>query len=768
MDCQFSYLRRRDSSVAMLRVKMSRRISQNQKENRGRAVDARRQLDNLTEQETNLDNSAVTNTPPMKDVTNVKEKSAKNKALEEKLKQLARWKERKALQKEKEKQERERKGVFKTGLYHPKDTVFSWPAVPAASKAKETKTNAAPSQISRVTRSMKQQQQQQLQKVRLDLISDFSKGQIRVVTHTTLRHRTFLVPHTAQPLKTLRSNTAAKKDPPAPQTSTRAISVKAASVGTVGRGHSTRSANRTVTAPPAVQNQTKDTLPDQRITRRRAIVSPSPRASASQRNCTGAPLWRLDRRDARLVPSSNETNCSIMHLLVADDNPAEHPLVTQDNPAPEEEFEKLKLTTRSEEETAAVDKGRVEPPSFAPEGFVFQAPAGLEAFSFVPLTPRSADRFLAPMSASPYLTRSQAKLERERQAAPRRSSPRRSPPPPPPLPLTAGSPMPSGPLHPKHDVPYFRSQLANESDRLTSLCDQWQTRGEDESIPEEMRGRVRTTVGQARLLMKERFNQFSGLVDDCELRRGAKLTTCSDLEGFWDMVYFQVEDVHRKFDALKEAEARNWLEEPKPPSPRQKKTVKKPAPAPAKPTGSNAGARSGLAAVKAAMRAQKKAAEAAKAAGDATDGEPRPSSRGAPRRSDVVVFDGGFFCVESPAKTPGGVRRSSRLGAAAPPYASPLTNHSTPRRASRRSLALGQTVRSPAQSKGTRTPLCRPGHRSSRCSPEPLPATSLPFQRENADAPAPFSLLVDAALGGGQLEAAARAQSEHLTLQEDG
>ncbi|XP_019725784.1 disks large-associated protein 5 isoform X2 [Hippocampus comes] len=715
MDCQFSYLRRRDSSVAMLRVKMSRRISQNQKENRGRAVDARRQLDNLTEQETNLDNSAVTNTPPMKDVTNVKEKSAKNKALEEKLKQLARWKERKALQKEKEKQERERKGVFKTGLYHPKDTVFSWPAVPAASKAKETKTNAAPSQISRVTRSMKQQQQQQLQK----------------------------------PLKTLRSNTAAKKDPPAPQTSTRAISVKAASgldkkkkieicaVGTVGRGHSTRSANRTVTAPPAVQNQTKDTLPDQRITRRRAIVSPSPRASASQRNCT------------------------------ADDNPAEHPLVTQDNPAPEEEFEKLKLTTRSEEETAAVDKGRVEPPSFAPEGFVFQAPAGLEAFSFVPLTPRSADRFLAPMSASPYLTRSQAKLERERQAAPRRSSPRRSPPPPPPLPLTAGSPMPSGPLHPKHDVPYFRSQLANESDRLTSLCDQWQTRGEDESIPEEMRGRVRTTVGQARLLMKERFNQFSGLVDDCELRRGAKLTTCSDLEGFWDMVYFQVEDVHRKFDALKEAEARNWLEEPKPPSPRQKKTVKKPAPAPAKPTGSNAGARSGLAAVKAAMRAQKKAAEAAKAAGDATDGEPRPSSRGAPRRSDVVVFDGGFFCVESPAKTPGGVRRSSRLGAAAPPYASPLTNHSTPRRASRRSLALGQTVRSPAQSKGTRTPLCRPGHRSSRCSPEPLPATSLPFQRENADAPAPFSLLVDAALGGGQLEAAARAQSEHLTLQED-
>lgn len=59
---------------------------------------------------------------------------------EERLKQLERWKERKALEKEKEKREKERKGIFKTGLYHPKDTVtfVSLPVVPAAPKrAKE-------------------------------------------------------------------------------------------------------------------------------------------------------------------------------------------------------------------------------------------------------------------------------------------------------------------------------------------------------------------------------------------------------------------------------------------------------------------------------------------------------------------------------------------------------------------------------------------------------------------------------------------------------
>lgn len=113
---------------------------------------------------------------------------------------------------------------------------------------------------------------------------------------------------------------------------------------------------------------------------------------------------------------------------------------------------------------------------------------------------------------------------------------------------------------------------------------------------------MRTAVGQARLLMKERFKQFGGLVDDCEFARGEKITTCTDLQGFWDMVYFQVggrwprgcflrwrthrgqgfilsplswqvEDVNKKFEALKDAESRGWAEERKPP-PRQKKVVK--------------------------------------------------------------------------------------------------------------------------------------------------------------------------------------------------
>lgn len=62
--------------------------------------------------------------------------------MEERVKQLERWRERKALQKEKDKREKERRGVFRTGVYHPKDTlvVFSQSQAPAAStKVKEVR-----------------------------------------------------------------------------------------------------------------------------------------------------------------------------------------------------------------------------------------------------------------------------------------------------------------------------------------------------------------------------------------------------------------------------------------------------------------------------------------------------------------------------------------------------------------------------------------------------------------------------------------------------
>ncbi|XP_042363726.1 disks large-associated protein 5 isoform X1 [Plectropomus leopardus] len=662
MDSRFAHLRQRDTSVSMLRVKMSRRRSQSQKENRERAVNTRRQLDKLPELEmSSLDASmAVTNMSIIQEKTLNQTKSAKNAAGEERLKQLERWKERKTLEKEKEKRERERKGVFKTGMYHPKDTLIisSLPPVPAASsKAKETKVNSAPSQSIRVTRSMKQQPQQ-----------------------------------VQRPLKMQDPNTAAKKAQPAVERSTRsraapakpapaASRTKVCVVEPVARAPPSRSANRPpVTAAPLVKDKPKGKSADVRATRSRAFVAPS---------------------------SDKETSCKAAVTSTVEPSAPEQP---EDNPRPSGP------TPRPAEEDMVVDQapavGPAEAPSsfssFAPDGFVFQAPTGLSSFKFEPLTPRSADAFLTPSSS--FTLPEVPSFSIEPQAETSKPSPRKSPrchSPAPTLP-TAGPATPGSPLESKHDVPYFRSEISTETDRLTSLCFHWESKVEDESIPEDMRDRMRTAVGQARLLMKERFRQFGGLVDDCELGRGEKITTCTDLQGFWDMVYYQVEDVNRKFDALKEAESRGWEEEHKPP-PRQRKVVKKPA-ATAKPTGTKAAAKSRLAAVKAAMKARQLEEKAAKDAGNDEDNpslnsqepqpqaEPQAAAAAAVAAAAPVVFDGGFFQVESPAKPPGSLRRSSRLSAAVLPQASPCSNYLSPRRVTRRSLALAQTPVEPAAS----------------------------------------------------------------------
>lgn len=55
-----------------------------------------------------------------------------------------------------------------------------------------------------------------------------------------------------------------------------------------------------------------------------------------------------------------------------------------------------------------------------------------------------------------------------------------------------------------------------------------------------MRGQLRTVVGQGQLLVAQRFKQFRGLVDNCEFKQGEKETTCTDIQGFWEMIYFQV------------------------------------------------------------------------------------------------------------------------------------------------------------------------------------------------------------------------------------
>lgn len=124
-------------------------------------------------------------------------------------------------------------------------------------------------------------------------------------------------------------------------------------------------------------------------------------------------------------------------------------------------------------------------------------------------------------------------------------------------------------------VPYFRQLLSTEIQRLQDLCVQWEDVNSGTELTEEVSGQIRTAVCLAKLLIGQKFRQFSGLIDDCEFKTGEKETTCTDLKGFWDMTNIAVEDIDKKFANLTKLKANNWVDDSVKPIIQKAKKVKK-------------------------------------------------------------------------------------------------------------------------------------------------------------------------------------------------
>ncbi|XP_065341470.1 disks large-associated protein 5-like [Cloeon dipterum] len=133
---------------------------------------------------------------------------------------------------------------------------------------------------------------------------------------------------------------------------------------------------------------------------------------------------------------------------------------------------------------------------------------------------------------------------------------------------------------------YFRQILDNEINILEQLCVKWEREmrenGEMTSTAEE---NVLLATGMARLIIREKFAQFRGLIDNCDHPEDTKTRTLlTDLQGFWDMIKIQSDNIQASFDALEKLKQNGWQEE--------QVVVKKAAPkrkkkAPAKPVASS-------------------------------------------------------------------------------------------------------------------------------------------------------------------------------------
>ncbi|GJQ66346.1 vlc [Trypoxylus dichotomus] len=113
------------------------------------------------------------------------------------------------------------------------------------------------------------------------------------------------------------------------------------------------------------------------------------------------------------------------------------------------------------------------------------------------------------------------------------------------------------------DGHYFLSILEKETTRLLRLADQAEKELEQEDLPEEAKGYLRSASGKAKLLVSQKMQQFRGLCTNNikQVEGEAFPTTNEDLQGFWDMIMLQVDQVDTLFKELDTLRSNNWQEQ---------------------------------------------------------------------------------------------------------------------------------------------------------------------------------------------------------------
>jgi len=121
----------------------------------------------------------------------------------------------------------------------------------------------------------------------------------------------------------------------------------------------------------------------------------------------------------------------------------------------------------------------------------------------------------------------------------------------------------------------FRQYVNDEADRLGKKREYWVNLldGGQHTINEEVTGRIMATCGKANLLLTSKFKQYRTLCTEYE-EKSAKMTS-DDMQGFWELILLQVNDVNKMFDECRVMEKSGW-QPPKSPMPPKKKATDTP------------------------------------------------------------------------------------------------------------------------------------------------------------------------------------------------
>uniref|UniRef100_A0A8C6SCR8 Discs, large (Drosophila) homolog-associated protein 1a n=1 Tax=Neogobius melanostomus TaxID=47308 RepID=A0A8C6SCR8_9GOBI len=110
----------------------------------------------------------------------------------------------------------------------------------------------------------------------------------------------------------------------------------------------------------------------------------------------------------------------------------------------------------------------------------------------------------------------------------------------------------------QRDGRWFLKLLQAETDRMEGWCRQIEQDQRDNSLPEDILGKMRSAVGSAQLLMSQKFQQFRELCEENLNHSAHPRPVASDLAGCWDMLQLSIENISLKFDELHQLRANGW------------------------------------------------------------------------------------------------------------------------------------------------------------------------------------------------------------------
>nr|KAG5696060.1 hypothetical protein BaRGS_017172 [Batillaria attramentaria] len=114
------------------------------------------------------------------------------------------------------------------------------------------------------------------------------------------------------------------------------------------------------------------------------------------------------------------------------------------------------------------------------------------------------------------------------------------------------------------DGEYFLGVMAMEEDRLNQQAKRAEGLMRSQDLPEEVNGRIRAAIGKSNLLITQKFQQFRELCSQhMHPEPEDRVPLYEDLQGFWDMIKIQVENVDDMFAEIEHMSQNGWKEIPK-------------------------------------------------------------------------------------------------------------------------------------------------------------------------------------------------------------